>query len=83
MGLIRSNLIFLFFPFVFRAVLMAHGSSQARGGIGAAAAGLHHRHRDLSRVCDLHHSSGQCRIPSPLSRARDQTHILVDASPVH
>ena len=27
--------------------------------------------RDLSRICDLHHSSRKCRIPNPLSEARD------------
>ena len=26
---------------------------------------------DLSRVCDLYHSSQQCQIPDPLSEARD------------
>ena len=35
---------------------------------------------DLSRICDLHHSSQQCQIPDPLSEARDQTSILMDAS---
>ena len=35
---------------------------------------------DLSRVCDLHHSSQQCRIPDPLNEARDRTHILEDTS---
>ena len=30
--------------FFLRAIPMAHGSSQARGGIRAAAAGLHHSH---------------------------------------
>ena len=29
---------------LFRAILMAHGGSQARGQIGAVAAGLHHSH---------------------------------------
>ena len=33
---------------------------------------------DLSPICDLHHSSGQCRILNPLSKARDGTCILVD-----
>ena len=28
---------------------------------------------DLSHVCDLHHSSRQCRILNPRSEARDQT----------
>ena len=36
--------------------------------------------RDLSRICNLHHSSQQHRIPNPLSEARDRTHILVDIS---
>ena len=38
---------------------------------------------DASRVCDLHHSSGQCRILNPLSKARDGTCILTDPSRVH
>ena len=61
---------------------MAYGSFQASGWIRAAAAGLHHSHSNigLSRVFNLHHSSWQCRIPDPLSKARDQTHILMDAS---
>ena len=32
---------------------------------------------DLSCVCDLHHSSRQCRILNPLSKARDWTPILM------
>ena len=40
-----SRKVLDFFSFVFfRAVPTAHGGSQARGGIGAAAAGLHHSH---------------------------------------
>ena len=35
---------------------------------------------DPSRICDLHHSSWQCRIPNPLSEARDRTLILMDPS---
>ena len=76
--------IYLFIvSFVFlRAAPMAYAGSQARGGIGtqlpaytrATAA------RDLSRVCDLHHRSWQRRILNPLSKARDRTHILMDAS---
>ena len=33
---------------------------------------------DPSRICDLHHSSQQRRIPDPLSEARDRTHLLMD-----
>ena len=36
--------------------------------------------RDPTHVCDLHHSSGQCQIPDPTGKARDQTHILMDTS---
>ena len=53
------SLIFLFI-LLFRAALTAHGGSQARGRIGAVAD-------------DLHHSSQQCRILNPLSKARDWT----------
>ena len=35
---------------------------------------------DLSRVCDLHHSSWHHRILNPLSRARDRTQVLMDPS---
>ena len=36
--------------------------------------------RDLSLICDLHHSSWQGWILNPLSEARDQTHVLLYAS---
>ena len=36
----------------------------------------------LSHVCDLHHSSQQCQILNPLSKARDQTRVLMDTSRV-
>ena len=48
---------------------MAHEGSQARGGIAAAAA-------------SLHHSSQQQWILNPLSEATDQTFALMDASQV-
>ena len=37
---------------------------------------------DLSRVCDLHHSSRQHQILNPLSEARDQTYVLMDTSQI-
>ena len=38
--------------------------------------------QDLSHICDLYHSSGQCQILKPLSKARDRTCILMDTSRV-
>ena len=37
---------------------------------------------DLSCSCDLHHSSHQWQIFNPLSKAGDQTCILMDASQI-
>ena len=37
---------------------------------------------DPSHICDLCYSLQQCWIPKPLSRAKDQTHILMDISQV-
>ena len=45
----------------------AYGRSRARGWIGATAA-------------RLRHSSWQIQISSPLSEAKDQTHIFIDPS---
>ena len=38
---------------------------------------------DPSCICDLYHSLWKCQILNPLSKARDQTHILMDTSQVH
>ena len=35
---------------------------------------------DSSHICKLHHSSWQCPILNPLTKARDRTHILMDTS---
>ena len=37
---------------------------------------------DLSLICDLGHSSQQCMILNPRSKARDQAHVLMDTSQV-
>ena len=78
--------IFNFFVFcLFRATPMVYGGSQARGLIGATAASLHHSHamQDSGQICNLHCSSRQHWILNPLSRARDQTHILMEMSQIH
>jgi len=64
---------FLSFFCLFRAPPMAHGGCKARDRIGAVAAGLPTATAmpDPSHICDLHHSSWQCQILNPLSKARD------------
>ena len=39
--------------------------------------------RDLSHICNLHHSLWQCRILNPLSKAMDLTHIYMSPNQVH
>ena len=77
--------VWVFFFFVFsRAAPAAYGGSQARGLIGAVTASLHHSHSNLgSELCLWPtHSSQQPWILNPLSKARDWTRILMDASRV-
>ena len=52
---------------------MEHGSSQARGQSGVAAAAYAYATAtpDPSRICDPHHSSQQHQILNPLSEASD------------
>ena len=78
-GLKRVVLVFLC---LFRAAPGADGCSQARGRIGAVAAGLHHCHSNARSKpsLHLHISSWQHRILNPLNEVRNQTHILMDAS---
>ena len=38
---------------------------------------------DISHICDLRHSSQQCWIHNPLSKARDWTPVLMDTSQAH
>ena len=63
------------------AAPVAHGSSQARGPIRAAATAA--APRDPSGVFDRHQKLPQHRMVNPPSEARDETHILLDTSRVH
>ena len=62
---------------------VAYGSSQARGGIRAAAKACATATAtlDLSHICDLHCNLQQRQILNPLSEARDRTHILTETVP--
>ena len=35
---------------------------------------------DPSYICDLHHRSQQCQILDPLSKAKDQTCVLIETT---
>ena len=69
---------------LFRAAPVAYGGSQARGWIRAVAAGLWHSHSIAgSELClNLYHRSRQHQILNPLSKAKHQTCILMDASQI-
>ena len=71
---------YYFYFFLFRAAPVAHGSSWARGPIRAAAKAYATATatQDLSCIYDIWHSLWQHWILNPLSKARDQTHILTD-----
>ena len=59
---------FLFMSLVFfRAAPTAYGGSQARGPIGAVAAGLRHSHSNAGSTPQLTATPD----PNPLSKARD------------
>ena len=66
--------------FLFMAAPEAYGSSQTRGWIGAAVAGCTTATATLdpSCICNLYRSLWQLQILNPLSKARGQTHILMD-----
>ena len=73
-----GGLFVCLFVLLFRAAPIAYGVSQARGQIGATAAGLCHSHSNTRT--ELHHSSWQHWIPKSLSEARDWTCTFVDTS---
>ena len=71
---------------LFRAAPVAYGSSQARVDselqLLAYTRATTTTTGDLSCVYCLHHNSWQCWILIPLSKARDQTCVLMDTSRV-
>ena len=77
--------LFFFFFFVSsRATPAAHGGSEARVQLELELLAYTRATAtwNLSRVCDLHHSSWQCQILNPLSLARDRTHNPMVPNPI-
>ena len=81
----RQLLRYIYISFFFlRATPVAYGGFQARDPLGAVAANAKATAmQGPSCVCNLHHSSQQYQILNPLSKARDQTCILMGASQIH
>ena len=77
--------IFLSFYLVFsRAAPSAYGGSQARGQIGAVAAGLYQSHSDLGSELNLRPTPQLMAAPdlNPLSEARDRTRNIMVPSQI-
>ena len=80
-----SFLFFFFFAFcflLFRAIPMAYRGSQARGHSCLLVYTTATAKQDPSCICNLYHSSRQCQILNPLSKARDGTCNLVVTSQI-
>ena len=74
-----------FFFCLFRAASVAYGGFQARGRIGTVAAGLHHSHSSAGSKPHLRPTPtahGHAGSFTPLSKARDRTCVLTDASQI-
>ena len=75
LGRVALATLFFFF-FVFLSFPGPHPQHMAQGSNQSCSRRLTpqpQQCRDPSRVCDLHHSSRQCQIPNPPSKARDRT----------
>ena len=68
----NSNLLIFKIYFLYRASLVAYGSSRARGWIGAAPAGLHHGHGNARSELHLW--------PTARGNARSLTHWVTPES---
>ena len=70
---------------LFRATPLAHGSSQARGGIGAVVSSLCRSHSNVRSKTHLRPIPQLRALPivNPLSKAIDRTCVLMDSSRVH
>ena len=76
----RSLSLFFLSFFLFRALPVAYGSFQT--GVQLELQLLSYATAtvtlDLSHICDLHHILWQWQILNSLSKARDQTYILME-----
>ena len=69
----RIHFFFFFFFFFFCPLFLPFAVLMLQLPVYAAATAT----RDLSCICDLHHSAWQCQIFNPLSKIRDGTYNLM------
>ena len=62
---VHSGVCLFIYLLLFRAAPAAHGSSQARDRIGAAAAGLHHSHSNVGSEPHLQPTPQLMAMPDP------------------
>ena len=79
----KSEFFFGLFAFS-RATPAAYGGSQARGPIGAVAAGLHQSHSNVGSEPHLQLAPQLTAMPDlyPLSKVSDQIYVFMDTSRV-
>jgi len=65
LGFHQFSFFFFFYKNLFRAIPMAYGGSQARGQIGAVAAGLHHSHSNMGSKLHLLPTPQLTAMPDP------------------
>ena len=78
------SFFYFFIFFIFRAAAIAYGSSLPDQGLNQRCSCQPRATatRDLSHICEQHHSSQQHQILNLLSKARDQICTLMDISRV-
>ena len=83
--IVKRSCFLFFFLFLFRTARKVYGGFQARSQIGAVATGLHHSQSNTGSELWLRPTPQlkAIQILNPLSKARDQTCILMDTSWVH
>ena len=75
-------LIFIFLFFLFRATSQGTWKFPGQGSDRSYSCQPMPQPQNPSHICDLHHSLRQGQSLNPLSKARDQTRILIDTNPV-
>ena len=84
---VESDSVYFLHFLLFRAPPAVYVSSQARGRIGATAAGLHHSYSNMGSEPCLPPTprlmATQAEDPRPTDRGQGPTHVFMDSSWIH